>query len=59
VQHRFSKSNFEDTPMAVTKKSISENSTPAKTTPTKSPKAPATTAVVPSTMKTAFRTYSY
>lgn len=45
--------------MAVTKKSISENSTPAKTTPTKSPKAPATTAVVPSTMKTAFRTYSY
>ncbi len=38
--------------MAVTKKSLTESNTPAKTTPTKSQKAPVTTPVSPSKMKT-------
>ncbi len=52
VQDRIQIFHFEDTPMAVTKKSIADNSPAAKTTPTKSPKASSTAKVEQSTMKT-------
>ncbi len=40
--------------MAVSKKSLTENAPAAKTTPTKSEKAPATNGVAPTKMKTTF-----
>jgi hypothetical protein len=47
---------IEDTPMAVSKKTIS-NAPSAKTTPTRSDKAAEVTPLTPSNLKTAFRCY--
>jgi len=51
VQHEF-KFIIEDTPMAVTKKSLIDNSPSAKTPKTKSEKPSPATPVAPSKMKT-------
>jgi len=50
--------NIEDTPMAVTKKSVTDSTPAAKTPKTKAEKASATTPAAPSKMKTAFVKYN-